>query len=145
MSTENFDQKQFYKNLFGIWEKTIDETFKLWSKSPFTESPSNKDGNSEVDPKSYYKKFYSVWEQNLSEALESWLKTPYFSATVGKGIERSSELKKYFDQVIERSLKTMHMPTKGDVNKALAAINKIEEKVNDLIDKVDELNSYRKK
>ncbi len=39
----------------------------------------------------------------------------------------------------------MRLPTKGDVDKALASIVLIEEKLNDLLDKVDDLSKKKAK
>ena len=94
----------------------------------------------DYDPLTYYRKFYEVWEKTMSEALEMWLRSPLFASTMGKTIERSSEFKKYMNEIMEKSLKNMHVPTKTDIDRVLSAINNVEAKVNDVWDKVDEIN-----
>ncbi|MCI0455280.1 MAG: hypothetical protein L0Y68_09850 [Candidatus Dadabacteria bacterium] len=142
MSQEKFDQIDYYKKFYEVWEKTMYEAFEMWSKSPLL-NKSESGGNDETidfDPSSHYKKFYETWERTMSEALEMWLKSPLFASSAGKIMERSSELKKYLDEVMEKSLKNMHFPTKGDIDKILASLNNLEAKINDLGDKVDEIN-----
>lgn len=141
MSTQNFDQVEFYKKFYKIWENTLDEAFNIWSKSPMMKNTETTGKKETLQPDEYFKKFFKNWEGNMSETLESWMKTPFFTAAIGKGIEKSSEIKKYVDQIMVRSLKTMQLPTKGDIDKALTAINKIEEKVNDLLDQVEEIKA----
>lgn len=142
MSQEKFDQIDYYKKFYEIWEKTMYEAFETWSKSPLlNESESGGNDNSiDFDPASYYKKFYETWEKTMSEALEMWLKSPLFASSAGKIMEKSSELKKYLDVVMEKSLRNMHFPTKGDIDNILASLNNLEAKINDLVDKVDEIN-----
>jgi hypothetical protein len=136
MSKENFDYAEFYKKFYEGWEKTMSEAIEMWTKSPLL---NKHEANEKADPMSHYKRFYETWEKTTSEALEMWLKSPLFAANMGKAIEKSSEFKKYLDEIIEKSLKNMRMPTKSDIDRVLLSINNIEAKINDLTDKVDEL------
>jgi poly(hydroxyalkanoate) synthase III subunit E len=138
---EKFDYMGFYKKFYEAWEKTMSEGIDMWSKSPLLSSRDTGDKATSIDPVTYYKRFYEVWEKTVSEALEIWLKSPLFAATMGKTIEKSSEVKKYLDEVMEKSLKNMHLPTNSDIDRVLASINNIEAKINDLWDKIDELKS----
>jgi hypothetical protein len=148
MSEEKFDYVGFYKKFYEAWEKTMSEGIDMWAKSPFFNASATEtaSGNktTDFDPVDYYKKFYDVWEKTMSEGLEVWLKSPFFAATMGKTIEKSSEFKKYIDEIMDRSLKNMHFPTKGDIDRVLTSINNIEAKINDLGDKVDELKPLPK-
>src|SRR5919109_2545835 len=140
MSQERFDYIEFYKKFYESWEKTMSEAVDMWAKRPFLSKRDEGGKASDFDPLTYYKKFYEVWEKTMSEALEMWLKSPLFASTLGKTIERSSEFKKYMNEVMEKSLKNMHVPTKTDIDRVLSAINNIEAKINDMWDKVDEIN-----
>ena len=139
MSEEKFDYIEFYKKFYGAWEKAMSEGIDMWAKSPFLNTGEMSSKAPSFDPLTYYKKFYEVWEKTMSEALDIWLKSPLFAATLGKTVEKSSEFKKYIDEVMERSLKNMRLPTKSDIDRVLSSINNIEAKVNDLSDKLDEL------
>ncbi len=70
-----------------------------------------------------------------------WLNSPLFAASAGKAVGKSAEFKKYIDDITERTLKGMHLPTKGDVDRVLASLNNLESRVNDLAEKIDELQS----
>jgi len=148
MTKRTTETADFYKKFYKAWENALGEAFDMWAKSPFLSK--NKTGSepadgTKFDPNTYYKRFYEVWEKYFSETLEAWEKTPLFSQAVGKAVERSSELKKTVDDIMERTLRNMNLPSKNDIDRALAAINKIEEKVNDLIDKVDEIAASMEK
>jgi len=137
MTSEKFDQENFQKKLYENWGKTMSEAFALFAKNPIVQGTES--GNASQDPQAEYKKLFSVWEETMSEALESWMKTPLFSAAVGQAIDKSSQLKQYFDEGMERNLKNMQLPTKSDIDKILMSIIKIEERINDLIERVEDL------
>ncbi len=139
MSKEAFDYTEHYKKFYEAWEKTMAEAMDMWKKNPVAKSESN-EGNDDYDPIAQYKKFYDTWEKSSSEVLEKWVNSPLFAANIGKAVEKSSEFKKYFDEAVEKTLKNMRFPTKGDIDRVLASINNLEAKVNDLLDKVDDYN-----
>ncbi len=143
MSEEKFDYMDYYKKFYEVWEKTMSEALEMWSKSPFLNKDvaAGNDKTMDFDPALYYKKFYETWEKSMSEALEMWLKSPLFAASAGKLIEKSSGFKKYLDEVMERSLNNMRLPTKNDIDRVLASLNNLEAKINDLWDKIDELKT----
>jgi len=140
MSTEKFDYTEFYKKFYEGWEKTMSEAMEMWTKSSLLNKGQG-GSKAEFDPVANYKKFYETWEKTTSDALEMWLNSPLFAANMGKAIEKSSDFKKYLDEVIEKSLKNMRIPTKSDIDKVLVAVNNIEAKINDLTDKVDDLKT----
>lgn len=142
--SKNFDYSEFYKKFYEGWEKTMSEAIDIWTKSPFLNKAESGQNNAEFDPVANYKKFYETWEKTTSEALEMWLNSPLFAANMGKAIEKSSEFKKYLDEVIEKNLKNMRIPTKTDVDRILSTINNIEAKINDLMDKVEEIKLPKK-
>jgi len=145
MSEQGFNQTEFYKKFYQSWEKTFEEAFEMWTNSPLLNKESQAGNIKNLNPGEQYKKFYGVWEQTMSDALEMWQKTPLFASSIGKAIEKSSELKTYVDKMMEHALTNMHLPTKNDMDKTLAAINNIEEKINDLIERVEDLQSSSKK
>jgi hypothetical protein len=141
--SKDFDYGEFYKKFYEAWEKTMSEAIDIWMKSPIMSK--GEGGNaSEFDPIAYYKRFYETWEKTMSEALEMWLNSPLFAANMGKAVEKSSEFKKYLDDVIEKSLRNMRIPTKTDIDRVLSSINNIEAKINDLMDKVDEIKASKR-
>ena len=136
MSKESTDTSEQYKKFYETWEKSMTEAMDLWRSNPLFKGEAGDGG----DNAAHYKKFYETWEKSSSEIMETWVNSPLFAANIGKSVERSSELKKYFDEAVEKTLKNMRFPTKGDVDRLHASINKLEEKINDLTDSIEELN-----
>ena len=143
MGKQSTDYSEHYRKFYDAWQNSMTEAFELWTKNPIFTSKDSENDPTDFDPSSYYKKFYETWEKTTSEILEQWVNSPIFASNIGKTVEKSSEFKKFFDEIIERSLKNMHFPTKTDINNVLNSINNIEAKINDLTDMVDELRKTK--
>ncbi|HET7290607.1 MAG TPA: poly(R)-hydroxyalkanoic acid synthase subunit PhaE [Thermodesulfobacteriota bacterium] len=139
MSKENFDYTEHYKKFYEAWEKTMSEAMDMWKKNPLAKGEAA-ESKEDYDPIAQYKKFYDTWEKSSSEVLEKWVNSPLFAANIGKAVEKSSEFKKYFDEAVEKTLKNMRFPTKSDIDRVLSSINNLEAKVNDLLDKMDDIS-----
>lgn len=139
MSSESFDYSEQYKKLYEAWEKTMSEAMDVWKKNPIVKT--GVEEAEEYDPVEQYKKFYEAWEKSSSEILEKWVNSPLFAANIGKAVEKSSDLKKHFDEAVEKVLKNMRFPTKTDIDRVLSSINNLEAKINDLADKIEEANT----
>ena len=143
MSKEAYDFAEQYKEFYEKWEKSMTEAMKVWASSPImSRETEGRDEN--FDPVSHYKKFYETWEKTSSDMMEEWVNSPLFAASMGKAVEKSSDLKKHFDEVVEKTLKNMRFPSKKDIDRLLVSINKLEAKINDLTDKVDDLSVTKK-
>lgn len=138
MSKDTFDYTEHYKKFYEAWEQTMSEAMDLWKRNPLLKNEGNEQSG-DYDPMAQYKKLYETWEKSSSEVLEKWVNSPLFAANVGKTVEKSSEFKKYFDEAVEKTLKNMRFPTKSDIDRVLASLNNLEAKINDLVDKVDEI------
>ena len=143
MTDENMEYGEYYKKFYDIWEKSMLEALDIWKKN--LDKTIINEGDKPIDFSNveYYKKFYETWEKSTSEALEKYITSPLFALNIGKTIEKSSELKKYFDEVIEKSLKNVRLPSKNDIDRIHNAINSIEAKINDLSEMVEELKSSK--
>ncbi len=143
MTNENMEYGEYYKKFYDIWEKSMLEALDIWKKN--LDKTIMNEGDKPIDFSNveYYKKFYETWEKSTSEALEKYINSPLFALNIGKTIEKSSELKKYFDEVIEKSLKNVRLPSKNDIDRIHNAINSIEAKINDLSEMVEELKSSK--
>lgn len=143
MTDENMEYGEYYKKFYDIWEKSMLEALDIWKKN--LDKTIINEGDKPIDFSNveYYKKFYETWEKSTSEALEKYINSPLFALNIGKTIEKSSELKKYFDEVIEKSLKNVRLPSKNDIDRIHNAINSIEAKINDLSEMVEELKSSK--
>jgi hypothetical protein len=143
VSNEDIEYGEYYKRFYDIWEKSMLEALDIWRKNLDKNIKNEGDKSMDFDTVEYYKKFYETWEKATSEALEKYMNNPLFALNIGKAVEKSSELKKYFDEVVEKSLKNLRLPSKNDIDRIHNAINTIEAKINDLSEMVEELKSSR--
>ena len=144
MSNEDIEHGEYYKRFYDIWEKSMLEALNIWKKNSDMNIKNEGDKSTEFDIVEYYKKFYETWEKTTSEALEKYINSPLFALNMGKLVEKSSELKKYFDEIVEKSLKNLRLPSKNDIDRIHSSINTIEAKINDLSEMVEELKSSKK-
>ena len=144
MSNEDIEHGEYYKRFYDIWEKSMLEALNIWKKNSDMNIKNEGDKSTEFDIVEYYKKFYETWEKTTSEALEKYINSPLFALNMGKFVEKSSELKKYFDEIVEKSLKNLRLPSKNDIDRIHSSINTIEAKINDLSEMVGELKSSKK-
>lgn len=143
MSNEDVEYGEYYKRFYDIWEKSMLEALDMWKKNLGKTIQDEGDKPTDFNTVEYYKKFYETWEKTTSEALEKYINSPLFALNIGKAVERSSELKKYFDEVVEKSLKNLRLPSKNDIDRIHNAINTIEAKINDLSEMVEELRNSK--
>jgi hypothetical protein len=143
VSNEDIEYGEYYKRFYDIWEKSMLEALDMWKKNLGKKIENEGDKSTDFNTVEYYKKFYETWEKTTSEALEKYINSPLFALNIGKAVEKSSELKKYFDEVVEKSLKNLRLPSKNDIDRIHSAINTIEAKINDLSDMVEELRSSK--
>jgi hypothetical protein len=99
---------------------------------------------SELDYFSYFKKLYESWEKSMSQALEVWLKTPLLINTSEKAVEKSAEFNNYIHDIMERTLKQRYFPMKDDMDKVITSLDKLEIKVNELSERIKELQTAKK-
>lgn len=144
MSNEDIEYGEYYKRFYDMWEKSMLEALNIWKKNSDKNIKTEVAEPKEFDVVEYYKKFYETWERTTSEALEKYINSPLFALNMGKAVEKSSELKKYFDEVVEKSLKNLRLPSKNDIDRIHSSINTIEAKINDLSEMVGELKSSKK-
>lgn len=143
MSNEDMEYGEHYKRFYDIWEKSMLEALDIWKKNLDKTIKNEGDKSLDFSNIEYYKKFYETWEKSTSEALEKYINSPLFALNIGKAIEKSSELKKLFDEVVEKTLKNVRLPSKNDIDRIHNAINTIEAKINDLSEMVEGLKSSK--
>lgn len=143
MTNENTEYGEYYKRFYDIWEKSMLEALEIWKKNLDKTIKNEGDKSIDFSNVEYYKKFYETWEKSTSEALEKYINSPLFALNIGKAVEKSSELKKYFDEIVEKSLRNFRLPSKNDIDRIHNAINSIEAKINDLSEMVEELRSSK--
>lgn len=144
MSETSPELKDYYKKFYEAWKNTVLESSDIWN-SDLSSSQNLSSEESEINNMDTYKEFYEVWEKSASQTLEMWINSPIFASNMGKTLDNTSDVKIHLNKIVEGYLKSMRLPTKGDVDKALASIILIEEKLNDLLDKVDNLSKEKSK
>ncbi len=85
-----------------------------------------------------FKIFYRAWEEVASQAFGAWLGSPIFAGTVTEIVNKSSEYRKYLNDLVDRVLEDRGLPTKREIIKMAERICNIEIKVNDIEDKLNE-------
>ena len=84
-----------------------------------------------------YKKFYEIWVRSSSEMMEEIMRSPHFAAMAGKMLDTSVDMKRQIDEVIETSLKGMHLPTSSDFKELSRRLLTLEERVEQLLKKMN--------
>lgn len=82
-----------------------------------------------------YKKFYDIYVRSSSEMMEEIMRSPHFAAMAGKMLDNSVDMKKQMDEVIETSLKSMHLPTSSNFKGLSRRLRTLEEQVEQLLNK----------
>lgn len=79
-----------------------------------------------------YKKFYDICIRSTSEMLHEIMQSPQFAEAMGKTLEGSLDFKKQLDEVIEASLKNLHLPTTAEFTELSRRIRAVEVQVQDV-------------
>ena len=89
----------------------------------------------------FYKKFYDIWVKTSSEMLDELMRSPEFAAAMGKYLENSLDFKKHLDELIESSLKRLHLPTSSDITSLSGQIGALERRIQGFSQKLDEIGA----
>lgn len=92
----------------------------------------------------------ALWRQMYDQQMETWSKaisdatgTEQFAAALGKQLETylnaQGVMQKNLQQFMDRSLKTMNLPTRNDVTRLAEQIVALEAKVDSVEEKLDEV------
>ena len=84
-----------------------------------------------------YKKFFAAWQAALAEYLDKYLRSPEFCEKLSQNMSASLFCKKNIDQVLLSSLKSLKLPTRDDIGELYGRIDAIEEKVDQVLEKLD--------
>ncbi|MBF0501040.1 MAG: hypothetical protein HQM09_12955 [Candidatus Riflebacteria bacterium] len=76
------------------------------------------------------------WEKNMAESVERLTKDEEFLRNISKAFTASLDMKHQLETHIEKYLKSINMPTKGDLERILSYLQRIEEKLLDLEDHI---------
>jgi hypothetical protein len=93
-----------------------------------------------MDPAQFGKQFYEQMEKTFIEKMNDLIHNPSFLANISKGVEAGLDSKKKNDDLMKNYLEKMNMPTREDTAKILQYLQKIEAKLLDLEEKVEDLS-----
>lgn len=94
-----------------------------------------------VNPFDFGKSMFETWEKTMAESLERLTHDESFLKNMGNAVSNSLDLKKQFEENLEKYLRAINMPTKSDLERMLGYLHRIETKLLDLEDKIDEFHS----
>ncbi|MBL8610139.1 MAG: hypothetical protein JNL38_22580 [Myxococcales bacterium] len=90
---------------------------------------------------STFKKGFDAWENATAKYLEVWLKSPMVLGPSGAMLSSAMRTKATYDKMVAGMWGTMGLPTKRDQERALYTLNKLESRIYDLEEKLEELKS----
>ncbi|MEQ8223529.1 MAG: hypothetical protein ABRQ37_14555 [Candidatus Eremiobacterota bacterium] len=96
-------------------------------------------GKQFMDPTQFGKQFYEQMEKTFIEKMNELIHNPSFLANISKGVEAGLDSKKKNDDLMKNYLEKMNMPTREDSAKILQYLQKIESKLLDLEEKIENL------
>lgn len=87
----------------------------------------------------FLKQSYQLWEQLTSQYMEGLIRNQEFLAMTGKALEQSAQFKQQIDRLVEASLASMQLPTRGEMERALHKLNELDSLLRELHEKLDRL------
>jgi hypothetical protein len=85
-----------------------------------------------------YKKGFDAWESATAKLLESALRSPLILKPSGAMLTSVMRIKAASDRAAASFWGSMGLPTKRDQERTLHALNKLESRLNDLQEKLEE-------
>ena len=85
-----------------------------------------------------WKKSFDVWENETAKYLEVVMKSPLVLGPSGKLLSSTMKVKTTADHALARLWGGLGLPTKRDQERILHALNKLESRLLDLEEKIDD-------
>jgi len=96
------------------------------------------------DPFTMSSKMIEQMEALFIERMKEMLGSPSFLSSLSKGVESGLEGKKEFDSALKKHMESLNIPTRDDFAKILIYLQRIESKVADLEESVEDLSDELK-
>jgi len=96
------------------------------------------------DPFTMSSKMIEQMEALFIERMKEMLGSPSFLSSLSKGVESGLEGKKEFDSALKKHMESLNIPTRDDIAKILIYLQRIESKVADLEESVEDLSDELK-
>lgn len=85
-----------------------------------------------------WKKSFDVWENETAKYLEVWMKSPLVLGPSGKLLAMTMKAKSACDGALSHLWGGLGLPTKRNQERILHALNKLETKLLDLEEKIED-------
>ncbi|GEM_PF-1516445 len=96
------------------------------------------------DPFNMSSKVVEQMEALFIERMKEMLGNPALLSQVSKSVESGLESKKEFDSALKKQMESLNIPTRDDIAKVLIYLQRIESKVADLEESVEDLSDELK-
>ncbi|RCK78645.1 MAG: hypothetical protein OZSIB_1172 [Candidatus Ozemobacter sibiricus] len=93
------------------------------------------------NPFDFGRTMLETWEKTMGEALEKLTHDEAFLKNMSQALGGSLDLKKQMESQVERYLQSINMPTRSDLERILAYLQRIESRLLDLEDRLDLLGA----
>ncbi len=124
-----------------LWRPIVTQGMEVWQKAAAQGS---------LDPEfmTQWKSFIDQWIEAWSKALGQAMATEGFAQALGRYLDQSlaaqAPLKKGLDQYTDMALKTLGLPSRGQVVSVASQIVALEERIEGIEDRLDELKTLLK-
>jgi polyhydroxyalkanoic acid synthase PhaR subunit len=98
-----------------------------------------------MDPTQFTKQFYEQMEKNFIDKINEMIHNPSFPSSISKSVESGLDGKKKTDDLMKTYLEKMNMPTREDTAKILQYLQKMESRIIELEEKIEDLQDEIKK
>lgn len=85
-----------------------------------------------------YKKGFDAWENATAKVVETWLKSPLVLKPSGAMLTGMMRMKSAGDRMTAMWWGSLGLPTKRDQERTLHALHKLESRLNDLEEKLED-------
>lgn len=92
-----------------------------------------------------FKKYFFAWEGLTAKYAETWLKSPLVLEPAGAWLSTVMRAKAQADKTAAQAWGMVGLPTKRDQERTLHALNQIQSRLMDLEERLEELQSAKKK
>ncbi len=85
-----------------------------------------------------WKKSFDVWENETAKFLETWVKSPLVLGPSGMMLTQAMKAKAQYDKALAQFWGSVGLPTKRDQERTLHLLNKLESRLLDLEEQLEE-------
>ncbi len=85
-----------------------------------------------------WKKAFDAWETSTAQMLEPWLRSPTLLEPAGSALSATMRLKSMSDRAAAAWWGAMGLPTKRDQERALHQLNRLESRLLDLEERLED-------